>query len=159
MSHRYSAGYTLLAVLLSFLVLSLLAYRTMEHLQERNDQSHGFSEEDALLALPQFRLVDTSGNLIRTLISNEPSKPAGNHTYLVLAGSFTRKDKATEHLVYLKKKGLRDAELLHFRGERDIHAIAVGKHRDIEAARHQVDDLKREYGMEAYVHKVRHDQR
>lgn len=155
MNNRFGAGYTLLSVLLVFLVLSLLAYRTMEHWQEQNDTSHGFSEEDALLALPQFRLVDSTGLLLPSLFHAEGQARAVEGNYVVLAGSFMRRDKAREHLVYLKKKGLAQAELLHFQGDRDIFAIGVGKHQDLENAKRHAEELMQEHGVETYVHKLR----
>jgi len=155
MNERFSSGYILLSVLLVFLVVSLLAYRSMEYLQERNDAAHGFSEEDALLALPQFRLVDSTGLLLPSLFQPEGQSRLIGGTYVVLAGSFLRKEKAREHLVHVKKKGFPHAELLHFRGDRDIYAIGVGKHTTLEEAREQVAHLQSEFSLEAYVHKVR----
>lgn len=152
-AQRFDSAYTLLGVLLVFLVVSLLAYRTMEFLQEKNDREHGFSEKDALLEFPQFRLVDTSGGLVRTILSNDPgSRPVA---YVVLAGSFITKGKAEEHLQEIRRKGIKGADLVHFEGEHEIYAIAVGKHATLELAERQLHELKREYRLDAYVHKVR----
>lgn len=152
-NQRFDSAYTLLGVLLSFLVVSLLAYRTMEYLQERNDREHGFSEEDAMLEFPQFRLVDTTGGLVKTILSNDPGmRPV---TYVVLAGSFITKAKAEVHMQDIRRKGIRTAELVHFEGEQEIYAIAVGKHASLELAERQLHELRKRYRLEAYVHKVR----
>lgn len=152
-SQRFDSAYTLLGVLLVFLVISLLAYRTMEFLQERNDRDHGFSEEDALLEFPQFRLVDTSGGLVKSFLSNDPgTRPA---SYVVLAGSFITRAKAEEHMREIQRKGIRSAELVHFEGAHEIYAIAVGKHASIDQAEKQLQELNKVYRLDAYVHKVR----
>ncbi|MCO6484331.1 MAG: hypothetical protein J5I41_01005 [Saprospiraceae bacterium] len=156
MSNRFYAGYTLLAVLLIFLVAALLAYRTMEHWQQENDLAHGFSEADALLALPQFRLVDTSGSLLPQLLNQDAR--SGNETrYVVLAGSFFRKERARDHMTYLRQLGLHQSQLLHFRGERDIYAVGVGRHADLTKAQEQMKMLQNEFNVDVYVHKIRRD--
>lgn len=152
-TQRFDSAYTLLTVLLLFLVVSLLAYRTMEWLQEKNDRQHGFSEEDAMLEFPQFRLVDTSGGLVKTFWSNDPG--SGPLNYIVLAGSFITKQKAEEHRREITRKGIKDAELVHFEGEHEIYAIAVGKHASWDLADKQLQELKKRYQIEAYVHKLR----
>ncbi len=155
MNARYNAGYTLLTVLLTFLVISLLAYRSMEYLQEKNDVTHKFSEEDALLALPQFRLVDTAGGLLQTLLSNDPGAKPMRGPYVVLAGSFLTEEKAKLHLSQLQKLGLEYTELVHFVGNQNIYAIAVGKHIKLKDANDQLESLRREFGVNGYVHKIR----
>ncbi len=155
MNARYNAGYTLLAVLLTFLVIALLAYRSMEFLQEKNDAKYKFSEEDALLAMPQFRLVDTAGGLLQTILSNDPSAKPMRGPYVVLAGSFLNKEKARVHLNQLEKRGLKYTELVHFVGNRNIYAIAVGKHDNLKDANEQLVTLRREFDIEGYVHKIR----
>lgn len=155
MNPRYTAGYTLLAVLLTFLVISLLAYRSMEYLQGKNDAAHAFSEEDAMLALPQFQLVDTAGGLLSSLLSNDPGAKPMHGPYVVLAGSFINKNKAREHLEHLEKLGLPYTELVHFVGSREIYAIAVGKHDRLSEAKDQVESLRKEFNIDGYVHKIR----
>lgn len=147
-------GSILLAIIVTFLILATLAYKTMEHFQEKNDQAHAFSEQDALLALPQFRLVDSTGTMFPTLLSDGTnSGMSGN--YVVLAGSFTSKEKAQQHQVLLRKQGITLSDVLHFRGDQDIFAVAVGKHPTIEKAQLQVTQLRKDYRIEGYVHRIR----
>lgn len=149
------AGRILILVVLGFIVISILAYRTMEHFQQVNDTKHNFYEEDALLALPQFRLVDSMLNFGGSLFSGDPTLKSEKTPYLVLAGSFTTQKKAEDHVQLLNNKGLKQASWVLFTGSRDIYAIAVSKHVKLEDARIEVDRLKTALGIDAYVHKVR----
>jgi hypothetical protein len=153
--HGDNAGRTLLMVVLGFLVVAILAYRTMEHFQQGFDEKYGFSEEDAVLALPQFRLVDSMLNFGGILFADDPGAKDRRAPYLVLAGSFASQYKAEAHVQLLQKKGLKKATWVLFTGSRDIYAVAVSKHSKLADAQAEVTRLKRDTGIEAYVHKVR----
>lgn len=150
------AGKTLLTVLIGFVIVSILAYRTMEHFQQQNDLDHGFSEEDALLALPQFKLVDSFFTINATSLGDALNPGKTPKPYIVLAGSFSKKSKADEHLEDLKKQGIKNLKRVHFSGKRDIYAIAVSHHETLESAQKEVTYLEDEFQIEAYVHKIRH---
>lgn len=155
MNTRYRTTFTLLGIIVLFFTLSSLLYRGMEHLRDRNDQAHRFSEAEALALEPQFTLLDSSGSLFRTLFSNDPDLASAGGPYLVLAGSFQTRARASQHRVRLKKLGYPQAEILTFNGKREIYAIGVGAYRTIEEARAQVERMQQRQGVDAYVHKVR----
>ncbi len=155
MTSRYRTIFILIAVIVGFFAVSSLLVQTMHQVQAWNDETHQFSEAEALALEPQFSFTDSTSGLFRTLFTNDPGEPVVDGPYLVLAGSFATRSRAKQHLRRIKKAGFRTAEILYFKGKREIYAIGVGAHRTMSEASQQVELLARRHQLEAYVHKIR----
>ena len=159
MTSRYHTVFILIAVIVGFFAVSHLFYLGMEQVQQWNDEAHQFSEAEALAMEPQFSLSDSTSSLFKTLFTNDPGHPAVDGPYLVLAGSFDTKSRAKKHLQRLKRLGFQEAEILYFKGKKEIYAIGVGAYREFSAAEQHVRTLAKRHQLEAYVHRIRKEPR
>ncbi|MCF8237996.1 MAG: SPOR domain-containing protein [Saprospiraceae bacterium] len=155
MTSRYRTVFILIAVIVGFFATSHIFYNGMEQIQQWNDEAHQFSEAEALALEPQFSFTDSTSALFKTLFSNDPGAPSVDGPYLVLAGSFATKSRAKKHLLRIEKLGFDEAEILYFKGKKEIYAIGVGAYRELSAAEQHVRSLAERHGLDAYVHKIR----
>ncbi len=159
MTSRYRSVFLFIAVIIGFFATSHLIYRGMEQIQQWNDEAHQFSEAEALALEPQFSFSDSSSTLFKTLFTNDPGHPVVDGPYLVLAGSFSSKKRAKQHLNRIKKCGFERAEILFFKGKKEVYAVGVGAYRQYQEAAEHARLMADRHQVDAYVHKIRTRQR
>lgn len=74
--------------------------------------------------------------------------------YLVVAGSFSIRENAEGLVTRLRSLGYKDAEVVIF-NEQEFHTASAGRFDDYNTAKTRADELKSQYGIEAYVHRRR----
>ncbi len=76
----------------------------------------------------------------------------GSEQFMVIAGSFKSKDNANIFIDDLEKKGIKDIEIIEMKSK-NLNRVCISRHASYENAKQVINQLKKVYNVDAYVHR------